>query len=82
VSQPRTWTLGQVPWCGDRDVSESPSQLLRGDDPVRVIELQPVLDLLEDARPIVAEWKHGNSQTLLDVEALLRSHGRLRVPAS
>jgi hypothetical protein len=72
---PRVWTMRQTfePGLGWLVEGEMPEC----GDVVRVLEAEPVLDLLERARPILAEWKHGNSQSLLDVTAILQAHGRL-----
>ncbi len=61
---PRVWVLE------DAVVVEPPMECM---ERVRVVEAEPVAELLERAIPIMREWKHGNSQSILDAEALLRT---------
>lgn len=75
----RTWTLRQATdgalcaWEHKDGLSEFPG--------IEVVELAPVLDLLEKLRPLAASGAVTTDQdveALEDQEALLRTHGRLR----
>jgi hypothetical protein len=74
MSQPRTWTL--PPSIAAREAVLGPDFT----EPVEVIELDRVLGLLEELRSLV-NLRPGAGGVLADVEAFLRSHGRLREPA-
>lgn len=80
----RTWTLTIVRGCVGA-VQAQPLLAYRDGERIEVIELEPVLDLLER----VEDWLQvpdyqryedvvAAKTTLADVEALLRAHGRLK----
>jgi hypothetical protein len=71
----RRWLIEATDYS--TNVFQPRDQPLGRSELVEALEAEPVLDLLEHVRPILAEWKHGNSQSLLDVTALLAAHGRL-----
>lgn len=78
----RTWTIAQL--VGDALEDRKGILLPSG---LRVIELRPVLDLLEDLKTdmrTVALWGHGGCDGTAEDAAnnLLKAHGRLSPVAS
>lgn len=75
----RTWTLNFSRYFGV-DLADGP--MLRGQEEPEVVELEPVLDLLEETLrwvpPKPTDWpKDSVSATYEEIQALLREHGRL-----
>jgi hypothetical protein len=72
AERPRTWTLEDIAGSDRMRVKPRDEPSFAGITLVQVIELEPVLDLLERCR-----INTDPSSVLRDVETILAEHGRL-----